>query len=123
MAVRNYRDLILWQRAMDLVELVYRLTAGFPQEELYGLRSQLRRASVSIPSNIAEGEGRESSGDFARFLQIANGSRREVETQTLIAQRLGYVTEQQCADVLALTSEVGRLRQGLVDSINGKRLS
>ncbi|MCE5267049.1 MAG: four helix bundle protein [Planctomycetaceae bacterium] len=120
MAVRNYRDLILWQKAMDLVELVYHLTSAFPQDELYGLRSQLRRASVSIPSNIAEGEGRDSAGDFVRFLAIANGSRREVETQAMIAQRLGYITEQQCSDVLALASEVGRLRQGLVESINGK---
>jgi four helix bundle protein len=118
MTVRNYRDLILWQKAMDLVEMVYRVTANFPQDELYGLRSQMRRAAVSVPSNIAEGDGRESSGDFLRYLAIANGSRREIETQTLIAQRLGYLTERQCSDVLALTSEIGRVRQGLVDSIN-----
>jgi four helix bundle protein len=117
MAVRNYRDLILWQKAMDLVELVYRITIHFPQDELYGLRSQIRRAAVSIPSNIAEGEGRHSTGDFLRFLAIANGSRREVETQTIISQRLGYITEQECTNVLALASEVGRLRQGLADSI------
>jgi four helix bundle protein len=117
MAVRNYRDLILWQKAMDLVELVYRITMRFPQDELYGLRSQMRRAAVSVPSNIAEGEGRHSAGDFLRFLSIANGSRREVETQAIIAQRLGYINAQDCEKVLALASEVGRLRQGLADSL------
>jgi four helix bundle protein len=120
MTVRNYQDLIVWQKAMDLVELIYRITAGFPQEELYGLSSQMRRAAVSVPSNIAEGEGRDSTGDFPRYLAIANGSRREVETQTLIAHRLGYISEQQCSDVLALTSEIGRVRHGLVESINRK---
>jgi four helix bundle protein len=120
MAVRNYRDLILWQKAMDLVELIYRITLHFPQDELYGLRSQIRRAAVSVPSNIAEGEGRHSAGDFSRFLSIANGSRREVETQTIIAQRLGYITRQDCENVLALASEVGRLRQGLADSLDHK---
>ncbi len=118
MAVRNYRDLVLWQKAMDLVEVVYRISRQFPQDELYGLRSQMRRAAVSIPSNIAEGEGRNSTADFSRFLSIANGSRREVETQTIIAQRLGYINEQDCEKVLSLASEVGRLRQGLVDSFH-----
>jgi four helix bundle protein len=118
MAVRNYRDLILWQKAMDLVELVYRITTHFPQDELYGLRSQMRRAAVSVPSNIAEGEGRHSAGDFLRFLSIANGSRREVETQAIIAQRLGYINEQDCEKVLTLAAEVGRLRQGLADSLD-----
>ena len=118
MGVRNYRDLILWQKAMDLVELVYKVTTHFPQDELYGLRSQIRRAAVSVPSNIAEGEGRHSVRDFSRFLSIANGSRREVETQTLIARRLGYITAQDCEMVLALAAEVGRLRQGLADSLN-----
>jgi four helix bundle protein len=119
-AVRNYRDLIVWQKAMDLVELVYRLTKHFPPDELYGLRSQMRRAVISIPSNIAEGEGRHSTRDFLRFLAIANGSRREVETQAIIAQRLGYIDEPSCEKVLALASEVGRLRQGLAKSLDRK---
>lgn len=90
MPVRNYTDLIAWQKAMDFVHRVYALTSGFPGDERFGLTSQLRRAAVSIPSNIAEGEGRETPGDFIRFLAIAHGSLREVETQLRISQRLGY---------------------------------
>ena len=94
MAARNYRDLVAWQKAMDLVELVYRTTTGFPKHELYGLTSQIRRAAVSVPFNIAEGEGRSSSKkDFIRCLSIAYGSLREVETQALIGTRLGYADE------------------------------
>ena len=78
MTVKNYQDLIGWQKAMDLVEVVYHLTKRFPSEELYGLTSQVRRAAVSVPSNIAEGQGRNSTNEFARFLSIAHGSLREV---------------------------------------------
>ena len=88
MAGKNYRDLIAWQKAMDLVEMVYKVTGQIPREELYGLTNQLRRAVVSIPSNIAEGQGRNSTNDFKRFLIISHGSLREVETQILIAERL-----------------------------------
>ena len=93
--VESYRDLIVWQKSMELVERVYRMTRVFPKEELYGLSSQIRRAAVSIPSNIAEGQARKSTAEFLNFLSIAQGSRAEVETQTLIAQRLGYVTQNQ----------------------------
>src|SRR3954468_12430988 len=93
MAVLHYRDLIAWQKAMDLVEQVYRLTRAFPREELYGLTNQVRRASVSIPSNIAEGQGRGVGGEFAHHLRIANGSRQEVETQILLGVRLGFIIE------------------------------
>ena len=120
MAVKDYRDLILWQKAMDLVVLVYRITAKFPDEELYGLRHQMRRASVSIPSNIAEGQGRDTTPDFLRFLSMANGSRREVETQVLVARRLSYIDEQERTEVLQLAAEVGRLRQGLANSLARK---
>jgi four helix bundle protein len=85
---KNYKDLIAWQKAMDLVEMVYKATGQFPKEELYGLTNQLRRAVISIPSNIAEGQGRNSRNDFKRFLLISYGSLREVETQILIAERL-----------------------------------
>src|ERR1041385_1021104 len=87
MKVKNYQELIVWQRAMDLVEEVYRISRGFPREEVYGLTSQIRRASVSIPSNIAEGQGRRTTPDFVKHLSIAYGSLREVETQALIAHR------------------------------------
>ena len=93
--VRNYCDLVAWQKAMDLVESVYKATSQFPKEEVYGLTNQLRRAAVSVPSNIAEGQGRRSDNDFRRFLAIGHGSLREVETQVLIAQRLHYLTEAQ----------------------------
>lgn len=88
MASRNYRDLIVWQRAMDLVEAVYRLTRSFPKEEQYGLTIQMKRAAVSVPSNIAEGQGRGNGKEFSYFLRISYGSLREIETQALIAQQL-----------------------------------
>ena len=116
----NYRDLIVWQKAMDLVETVYTTTASFPREELYGLTAQLRRAAVSIPSNIAEGQGRQSGRDFRRFLSIAHGSLREVETQVLIAERLRYLGSQKRAILMAATEEIGRLLNGLMNSLSRK---
>ena len=103
---------------MDLVEMVYKATSQFPREEVYGLTNQLRRAAVSVPSNIAEGQGRRSANDFRRFLAIGHGSLREVETQVLIAQRLHYVTEAQKETLLLLSGEVGRLITGLINSID-----
>jgi four helix bundle protein len=87
-AVKDYRDLIVWQKAMDLVETIYRTTATFPREEVYGLTSQIRRAAISIPSSIAEGNGRNTTRDYVHFLGMAYGSVKEVETQVLIAERL-----------------------------------
>lgn len=100
MKVRNYQDLIVWQKAMDLVEQIYSTSKSFPREEIYGLTSQLRRAAVSIPSNIAEGPGRRTTADFVRHLSISYGSLREVETQILIAARLLYLTKERCQDIL-----------------------
>ncbi len=120
MAVKDYRELIAWQKAMDLVEMVYRVCESFPKHELYGLTSQLRRAVVSIPSNIAEGQGRSTTRDFMNFLAIANGSLKEVETQILISQRLGYVREPQTSELITLTTEVGRIVSGLRNSLQGK---
>ncbi len=111
--VASYQDLIVWQKAMELVERIYRMTRNFPKEELYGLTSQIRRASVSIPSNIAEGQARRSTAEFLNFLSIAQGSRAEVETQTLIALRLGYVTRNQIAEILALLDEISRMLNAL----------
>ncbi len=91
MALKSYKDLIVWQKAIDLVILVYRRTAAFPKEEVYGLRQQIRRAAVSVPSNIAEGQCRSSTRDFLNFLAIARGSLGEVETQLTIAERLEYL--------------------------------
>ena len=117
MAGKNYRDLIAWQKAMDLVEMVYKATGQFPREEIYGLTNQLRRAVVSIPSNIAEGQGRKSDNDFRRFLAISYGSLREVETQILIARRLTYLSEAQAERLMNLAGEVGRLINGLSHSL------
>jgi len=101
---------------MVLVEQVYRITRDFPKEELYGLTSQLRRAAVSVPSNIAEGQSR-SNRDFVHFLSIAHGSLSELETQMLIARRLGYINEEQLSDFRQSAGEVGRLIHGSSKSI------
>ena len=102
---------------MDLAEAVYQATDGFPPREVYGLTSQLRRAAVSVPSNIAEGQGRRLPGDFHHSLRIARGSLLEVETQVLLAQRLKYLDEGSAGRLLALTAEVGRILNGLIAAI------
>jgi len=117
MTVRNYQELIVWQRAMDLVEDVYKTTKDFPREELYALTGQIRRAAVSIPSNIAEGQGRRTTADFLRHLSIAYGSLREVETQALIARRLDYIVQARLEEVMNRAGEVGRLLNGLTASL------
>ncbi len=115
--IRSYRDLDVWQVGMDLVEGVYRLSVEFPADERFGLTSQIRRAAISIPSNIAEGHGRESTQDFIRFLRVAQGSLKEVETQAILALRLGQAPETQVDQVLALTDRLGRMIRGLVRSL------
>jgi four helix bundle protein len=117
MKLKNYQELIVWQKSMDLVEEVYKSSRDFPREEVYGLTSQIRRASVSIPSNIAEGQGRRTTSDFLRHLSIAYGSLREVETQILIARRLKYVAQGRLETVMSLAGEVGRLLNGLMASL------
>ena len=123
MTVKNYRDLKVWQKAMDLVIVGYDLARQFPQSELYGLVSQIQRAAVSIPANIAEGHGREHLGDYLHHLSMANGSLMELETHFLLAGRLGYLKEQQVNSVLDLTAEVGRMLAGLTKSLNNSRSS
>ncbi len=120
MAVQNYRDLIVWQKAMELVKLIYGLTQNFPREEMFGLTSQIRRAAVSVPSNIAEGQGRSSTKDFLRHLSISHRSLREVETQNLIAEMQGYISAEESKKVMARCSEVGRLINGLSNSLKQK---
>ena len=116
--IEGYKDLIAWQKAMDLVEAIYRVTEPFPSEEKFGLTSQLRRAAVSIPSNIAEGYSRRSRSDYVRFLDIARGSANEIETQLLIAVRLRVADdEDQTGKVMELAMEVQRILKGLVDSL------
>jgi len=103
----TYRDLKAWQTAMDMVRDIYRLTREFPKEETYGLTIQLRRAAVSIASNIAEGKGRSSDKELLHFLSNAKGSLFEVETQVMIADSLGYLSHSQSQDLLSQTAEVG----------------
>src|SRR5438128_3931328 len=117
MKLKNYQELIAWQKSMDLVEEVYKSSKDFPREEIYALTSQIRRAAVSIPSNIAEGQGRRTTADFLRHLSIAYGSLREVETQILIAQRLKYLAQAKVENVLRRAGEVGRLLNGLMASL------
>ena len=116
MAVRNYQGLIAWQRAMDLVTDVYSETSGFPREEMSGLTNQLRRAAVSIPANIAEGQGRGGDREFRQFLRISHGSLREVETHLIIAARLKYMAVPRTDALLDKAAEVGRLIKGLLRS-------
>jgi four helix bundle protein len=117
----SYRDLRIWQEAVDLALAIYRATAGFPKHELYGLTSQMRRAAVSVPSNIAEGKGHSSDGDFGRFLFHARGSLLELQTQIVIAGGLAYLTEEQVANLTGVTDSLGRGLNGLIKSVRGKR--
>ena len=114
---RSYKDLVAWQKAMDLVTTIYRSTTKFPSEERFGLTSQVRRAAVSIPSNISEGQGRLSEKEFRHFLGQARGSLMEVETQLQIAQNLGYLEATQTTELLEACAEVGRILNGLMASI------
>lgn len=114
---QTYRDLIAWQKAMDLVTEIYEVTRTFPREELYGLTSQLRRAVVSIPSNIAEGQARYSHAEFHHFLRNARGSLAEMETQIQIACNLKYSNEERAKALLQATAEVGRILNALLDSV------
>lgn len=114
----SYRDLVVWKQAMALVMVIYRLTQRFPREELFGLTSQMRRAAVSIPSNIAEGKGRHGSRDICQFLYTARGSLHELETQLEIANDLGYVDQKNidAAKARELLGEVARMLNGLIRS-------
>jgi four helix bundle protein len=119
--IRSYRDLVVWQRAMELVEVSYRLSRTFPSAERFGLTSQLRRAAVSIPSNIAEGHGRKHLGDYLHHLSMANGSLMEFETQLLIAGRMGYVTLESQQRTLDLSGDIGRMLAGLIRALKARR--
>jgi four helix bundle protein len=121
MTIKSYRDLEVWQKARKLVVRVYRLTSTFPKEELYGLTSQLRRAAVSVPSNIAEGKSRRATKDYMRFLDIAYGSAAELETQLYIACDLNYTTGKKIKLLLADYAEVGRMLNGLLSSLERHR--
>lgn len=123
MALKSYRDLLVWQKAMDLVVESYEVAALFPKTELYGLKSQLERAAVSVPANIAEGHGREHLGDYLRHLSVANGSLMELETHFLIAERLGFLSSADTAHPTELAPEVGRMLAGLIRKLRQTSVS
>jgi len=120
MSLQHYRQLIAWQKAMELVRHVYRFAERFPREEMFGLRSQIQRAAVSVPSNIAEGQGRDSTKEFLRHLSIAYGSLMEVETQILIALELNYLDARSADELLEFSAETGRVINGLIRSLKKK---
>ena len=115
--LKTYRDLQVWQRSVDLVEEIYRVTASFPPDERYGLTSQLRRAAVSIPSNIAEGYCRKHRREYQQHLSIARGSLGEIETQLIIAVRLDHITRENTLHAWEQCQEVGRMLNKLITSL------
>jgi four helix bundle protein len=116
----SYRDLVAWQRAMDLAEAVYRLTRTFPPEERFVLSAQMRRSAISVPSNVAEGQ-RVQRSRYANHLLIALGSHAELETQALLAHRLGFISDPQMREFDRLATEVGKITRGLLKSIERAR--
>ncbi len=114
---QSFRDLVVWKRAMELTVAVYRLTKDFPREEQYGLTSQIRRSAVSVPSNIAEGQGRFTVGEFKQFLGIARGSNFELQTQLEIARVLNFGNAALIAEAEKLSHEIGKMIYGLAESI------
>ncbi|HSH95711.1 MAG TPA: four helix bundle protein [Roseimicrobium sp.] len=117
MAIQTYRDLLVWKRAMQLVEVVYRLSAEFPADERYGLKSQVQRAAVSVPANIAEGYGRTHRGDYLHHLSIARGSLMEVETHLALAARLKLVSRDDVMPCWEIAQKVGQLLNKLIVSL------
>ena len=120
MALGSYCELRVWQRGMDLAEACYTLTTGFPSEERFGMTSQIRRAAAAIPANIAEGYGRGSRPDYIRFVRIANGSLKELETHLLLALRIKLVDEDRIAPVLALADELGAMLHKLMNALRAR---
>jgi len=115
--MQSYKELSVWQQSMNLVSEVYRITRPFPREEIYGLTSQLRRCAVSVPSNIAEGQGRSTRGEFLQFLCHARGSLFEMETQLIIAAELGYVSDNDQRVVINQLTRVAKLLNALITSL------
>lgn len=116
--IASYKDLLVWQRSMDLVETVYRLTKNFPPAEQWGLISQMRRAAISVPSNIAEGYGRQATGEYRHHVSIGRGSLLELETQLLLATRLKYLQAFDAESVLKEIDEISRMLATLVSKLS-----
>jgi len=120
--VSTYKDLIVWQKSIALVTTIYSVTKTFPTDEKFGIVSQINRAVVSVPANIAEGWGRESSKNYIQFLRISRGSLMEVETLILISKNLNYISEQDYLEINKQIDEVGKILQGLIKSVQQKIL-
>ena len=116
--IESYRDLVVWQQAMDLAVSIYETTRAWPKEELYGLTTQLRRAAASVPANIAEGYGRESRASYQQFLRIAQGSLKELETHLLIAQRVGIASNEADQQLMTRSESVGTLLRLLIRKLS-----
>lgn len=121
MAVKSYHDLLVWQKAMDLSEEVYMQIKKLPKDELFEIVSQMRRAVVSVPSNIAEGQARGTAKEFINFLNIARGSNAEIQTQLLLCCRFGYLSEEEIRKSIALSNDVGKLLNLLIVSLRDKK--
>jgi four helix bundle protein len=119
-SISSYRDLRVWQQAMTLAERCYRLTSSFPRDELFGLTSQIRRAAASIPANVAEGHGRENTGNFIQHLRVSQGSLKELETHLLLAQRVGLLGVADLDPVLAQCESLGKMVRALIRSLQGR---
>ena len=115
--ITNYRELVAWQKAMELAAEVYRVVKFLPKEELYALSNQMRRSAVSIPSNIAEGQARGSTKEFVQFLSIARGSNAELQTQCLLCAQLSYIPENELQKALSLSDEVGKMLNALIKKL------
>ena len=120
MSIKNYKDMIVWQKSMALVEKIFINTELLPKSQTYGLALQMQRAAVSIPSNIAEGQERNSTKEFIHFLLIAQGSRAELETQLLICERLNYIPGEIIAELINLCDEIGRMLNSIIYKLQSR---
>ncbi|MBO7532371.1 MAG: four helix bundle protein [Victivallales bacterium] len=117
MDVRSYRDLLVWQKAMQMAEMVYLLVKLLPREELFALSNQMRRAAISIPSNIAEGQARNSTKEFLQFLSVAKGSKAELETQLLLCVAINYLSQNDISPIMMLLDEIGKMINALINKL------
>jgi four helix bundle protein len=115
--IKSYKDLIVWQKAMILAKTIYTITTKYPKEEIYGLTSQLRRAAVSVACNIAEGQARNSTGEFKQFLDVSRGSLAETKTLLLLSNDLNLISSSELEEITIITDEVGKLLSGLLKSL------
>ncbi len=120
MNIRSYRDLRVWRKGVWLAVACYRLTERFPRQEMYGLVGQIRRSAVSVPANMAEGQGREHLGDYLRFLSAAKGSLMELETHAIIAERLEYLSPAEAQQALSVAADIGRMLSGLIARLKSR---